>query len=314
MPRVGVVVIHWNAGAATADALRRLAGWTYPRDRIEVVVWDNASFDGSGAATERATAELDAAGIRSRYVRVDVHPGPSAAVNGAIRALRQPPDYVFKVDNDVTLDPGALATLVETAEARPETALFGPRLMSGSLPGTVDHGPYFFGWPYGSLLQRSGGPAVDWKAAREPVGCDILKGSAHLMRYAAVLELGRMYDPTLYFYHEEMELAYRLARSGHGTLWVPAAEGLHGTGLSTSKRPDLGVWLHWRNAVLVPARVLPPFARLAAWARALPTALRLCVRRRDVLPLAAMLSGFVRPVMADDWFDRNCRRSDLQWR
>ena len=47
LPRVRVVVLNWNSAWYTRRCLRSLEKTEYPADRLEVVLVDNGSIDGS---------------------------------------------------------------------------------------------------------------------------------------------------------------------------------------------------------------------------------------------------------------------------
>src|SRR5262245_5061076 len=95
-PTVTVVVVNLDGGAHVLQCLQSIASARYPQDRLEVVVVDNGSIDGS--------AEL----IQDRFPNVAVtkagrNLGFSAANN--LAAQRSRADYMAFVNNDATLDP-----------------------------------------------------------------------------------------------------------------------------------------------------------------------------------------------------------------
>src|SRR5579864_5632586 len=131
--KVAAVVPHWNRRDLLQALLANLGQQTRAFDEILVV--DNGSADGSAAVAERSGA---------RVVRLDRNLGFAAAVNRGIEATKA--DWIAILNNDVTLAPDWLATLlsaIEKAAAEKEDAWFasGKTLMAGDLSridGTFD--------------------------------------------------------------------------------------------------------------------------------------------------------------------------------
>ena len=107
MPFVRLVVLNWNGADHLGACLDALAALDWPADRLDLVVVDNASTDGS----DRIAAERD----RIRLVRND-HNGGFVANNLALRDL-DGVDYVGLVNADSFVEPGWLRALVEGIEA-----------------------------------------------------------------------------------------------------------------------------------------------------------------------------------------------------
>jgi GT2 family glycosyltransferase len=108
-PSVRVVVLNWNAAWLTARCVRSIQTTDYPTDRLEVVVVDNGSIDGS---LERLRHDLT--GVR--FVENDANLGFAEGCNRALRDL-DGVDLVALVNNDATVDPGWLRPLVEVMTA-----------------------------------------------------------------------------------------------------------------------------------------------------------------------------------------------------
>jgi peptidoglycan/xylan/chitin deacetylase (PgdA/CDA1 family)/GT2 family glycosyltransferase len=150
--RVVAVVPCFNDGAFVLGALNSIR----EPEPVEAVVVDDAS-------TEPATLEvlngLRAAGVR--VVRHERNLGLSESRNTGVRASRAP--YVYALDADDLVPPGALAMLADRLDARPElaatfgdTAEFGGRLRRCSTPPRLD--PYRIAfhndYPSSALFRR----------------------------------------------------------------------------------------------------------------------------------------------------------------
>ncbi len=106
-PMVRVVVLNWNGADHLGRCLDALCGLDWPVDRLDLVVVDNASTDGSDRIPEGYP--------RIRVVRND-HNGGFVANNLALRDLADV-DYVGLVNADSFVEPGWLRALVAGIEA-----------------------------------------------------------------------------------------------------------------------------------------------------------------------------------------------------
>ena len=102
-PSVHIVILNWNGWRLTLECLRSLQGLDYADTTIWVV--DNGSTDDS---LER----LRDSGLAPRILENGANLGFGAGCNPAIRrALAEGAEYVWLLNNDTCVDPGALAAI-----------------------------------------------------------------------------------------------------------------------------------------------------------------------------------------------------------
>jgi GT2 family glycosyltransferase len=116
-----VVVLNWNSWWFTRRCLAALARTEHPADRLEVVLVDNASVDGS---LERLRHEFPDV----RIVRNATNLGFAEGCNRAMRDLRGV-DMVALVNNDAVVEPGWLAALVAALDEHPRAGAAAARLV-----------------------------------------------------------------------------------------------------------------------------------------------------------------------------------------
>jgi GT2 family glycosyltransferase len=127
-PKVRLVVLNYNGGALTLRCLRHLEALEWPPDRLDLVVVDNASVDGSVAEIRRAHPGV-------RVVETGANLG-FPANNVGLRDLDADIAYAGLVNNDAFVEPGWLEPLVATLESSPDVGaaaskiLFAPRFRS----------------------------------------------------------------------------------------------------------------------------------------------------------------------------------------
>src|SRR5665213_1162499 len=120
-PVVSVCIVNWNCRKLLKACLRSLTSKLQGL-RLEVIVVDNDSTDGAAEMVERAFP-------RVVLVRNADNAGFARANNQAARLARG--RYLFFLNNDTVVPPGALRRLVEYARAHPEIGLLGPRMRDG---------------------------------------------------------------------------------------------------------------------------------------------------------------------------------------
>ena len=227
-PDVAVVVVTYNALPWIERCLESVRG-------VETVVVDNGSADGTVAF------------VRERFPEVRVveqeNRGLAAGWNAGLE--RTSGRYVLFLNSDAWLADGALARLVEFADAEPKAAVVGPRLRypDGRLQRSVRGFPtlwrlateYFFLRklaPRSRALNSFYGGGFDHDEVRE---VDFLLGACLLVRRAAVDEVGAA-DDSFFLFSEEVDWCYRFRRAGWKVLFFPGAEAFHVGGASHGGR------------------------------------------------------------------------------
>ena len=133
-PRVRLVVLNYNGGDDVVRCVECLERLDWPRERLDIVVVDNQSSDGSPDV------------LRERFPEVTVMPsGGNLGFPANNLAMRDPgdADYVGLVNPDAFAEPGWLAPLVEALEADPEAGgatgkmLFAPTFVDVEIESPV---------------------------------------------------------------------------------------------------------------------------------------------------------------------------------
>jgi hypothetical protein len=119
VPRVRLVVLNYNGGDLLARCVDHLERLDWPEDRLEIVVVDNASPDGS--------ADLVADRPRVTLLRSPANHG-FPANNLALRDLGDV-DYVGLINNDAFTSRGYLQPLVAALEADPRVGAACPKIL-----------------------------------------------------------------------------------------------------------------------------------------------------------------------------------------
>jgi N-acetylglucosaminyl-diphospho-decaprenol L-rhamnosyltransferase len=254
-PSLSVVIPSARGGPDLEACLASLAEQGYPE--LEIVVVDNAAPAGSVPASGAA-----------RVLRNDENRGFVGACNQGIEASSG--ELVLLLNDDTTVEPGALAALVDALLAHPAWAACQAKLLLMDDPACLDTAGSFL-TSTGFLVHRG----LFEPEERFPDSDEIFaaKGAALLVRRAALLDTGGL-DPAFFAYFEETDLCWRLWLAGWEVGFAADARVLHRLGATASGLPSAFVLFHsYKNRIRTLLKNLGP-ARLA-WM--LPYHLALCV-------------------------------------
>jgi GT2 family glycosyltransferase len=193
---------------------------------LEVVVVDNGSTDGAADMVARQFP-------RVKLIRNADNRGFARANNQAARAARG--RYLFFLNNDSRVPPGALRRLLEYARAHPEAGLIGPCLRDAAgrpqlsyrlrpTVGALLHRIGLFRWTglFRQAYRSYRGRGSDFTTTR-PV--EVLMGAALFVRRRLLVEVGG-WDEGYTFGGEDIDLCTRIART-HAVVYHPQVEVTH---------------------------------------------------------------------------------------
>lgn len=230
---LSILIVNWNTHQ---DLLRCLASITTnpPACPFEVLVFDNASTDGSA----------EAVAAQYPHVRLDVGPANLGFARASNRAASNTQgDFWLLLNPDTSVHPGALDALVHYLTGQPRVAAVGPRLINldGSLQPSIERLPSLFGewWRLFHLdhiypVSQYAKAVLDSQA---PQRVEALNGACLLLRADAVRPIG-LFDEDYFVYSEEIDLCDRLTQVGWELHWLPEAVVTHAGGQSTRQVAD----------------------------------------------------------------------------
>ena len=232
LPVVSIVIVSWNTRELLAACLTSVREAAHEVDgRLEVVVVDNASRDGSPEMVHAQFPEVD-------LVRNTENVGFAAANNQAIRRTRG--HYVLLLNPDTEGRPGVLGTLVGFLETHPQAGAVGPRVKGGRGEHQVSCYPLPTLWRelwrllHLDRVSPQGSYPASLFEATTPQRVESILGACLLVRRHA-LEATGLLDEQFFIYTEEIDLCRRLQDHGWHLYWIPQALIIHYGGASTTQ-------------------------------------------------------------------------------
>ena len=199
----------------TLDSVKQMS---YPNSTIVVV--DNGSTDGSQQA------------VRSNHPHVKlIENGTNLGFGGGNNvgmrfALDQQAQWIFLLNNDITVDPNLLSELMAVAMTDPRIGILCPKIYFHSEPETFWYAGgrinYFAGIvSHRGLREKDRGQYDRVEETEYATGC------AFLVR-REVLETVGLFDPVYHpIYSEDADLSVRAQRAGYRLMYVPQAKLWH---------------------------------------------------------------------------------------
>ncbi|MBL8058386.1 MAG: glycosyltransferase family 2 protein, partial [Anaerolineales bacterium] len=223
-PDLSVIIVTYNTRDLTRACVRAVMADAEPSGQaVEVIVVDNASQDDTLTCL---AAEFPAA----RLIANPANLGFARANNRGLEAAGG--RYLFLLNSDTELRPGALGALVAFMDDHPEAGACGPQLLNpdGSLQ------------PSGRPLPSVASVALEmtrlyrlWKRDLyrqpgrdygQPARVGEISGAALLVRRAVLEQVGGL-DPAFFAYYEDTDWCQRMGAYGFAGNYVPAAQVVH---------------------------------------------------------------------------------------
>lgn len=320
---VSIVVVSFN----TCDVLRESLLSVYREAdsmRVQVIVVDNASIDGSAEMIEREFPEVE-------LIRNKVNLGFGPANNLGFKSVRG--HYVVLLNSDAFLTEGSLRRSLEHMDENPRAGLGGGRLIGRD--GSWQPSARMFPTVLIDLIVHSGLAARfprsrffgradrTWADEMEAAEVDWVPGAYCIIRTEVLATTG-LFDPRFFLYYEEVDLCKRIKQNGYSIWYWPDIAVVHIGGDSSRQIRSLemspigGQLILWRmrSMLLYYRKHYGPVARVAMLEEVVWYSIRSLRRRLSKNPDRRKSAGTYQSmisIMSQAWRDtRGGRFSPLQ--
>jgi GT2 family glycosyltransferase len=237
---IAVVIVTYRCAALTIESLRSVAAERAAAGfQLRAIVVDNASGD-----APRIAEAIESNGWRSWVTLVIAAKNGGFAYGNNVGIARayevHVPSYVYLLNPDAQVRPGAIGSLTRFLESHPDVGI------AGSSFEISDGSDWPFAFHFPSLMSEVlEGMQLDplmrvfkrWVVAQHmtqvPQPIDWVCGASMLIRPAVLEAIGGM-DENYFLYFEETDFCYRAKRSGFATWYVPESRVMHIGGQSTT--------------------------------------------------------------------------------
>ncbi|HCN05322.1 MAG TPA: hypothetical protein DIS79_06850 [Bacteroidetes bacterium] len=235
MPDISVLIVNYNVKDYLLQCLRSL--YRSEGDvSIEIVVVDNASSD-------RSVADLQQVFPDVIWVALDENVGFGRGNNVGLQYCTG--RYVLFLNPDTIVSPDTAFTMVRYMDQHPDVGIAGCKVLNpdGTFQLACRRG---LPTPWASFCKLFGlqalfpkiklfsGYNLTYRSVDEMYPVDALIGAFMIAPTSMVREIGG-FDPAFFMYGEDVDLCYRIQKTGKTVMYVPTTTIVHFKGESTRR-------------------------------------------------------------------------------
>ncbi|MGI8803849.1 MAG: glycosyltransferase family 2 protein [Solirubrobacteraceae bacterium] len=282
---VSAVVVNLNGRELLLACVASLETALAPiADQSEILVVDNGSRDGAPEALRVAHPNV-------RLLQFADNRGFPAGVNAGIEATSG--DWLLLLNNDATLDPGAVDELLAAAIDRPRVGALAAQLRFVA-DGNINSAGFAVD-RLGVGFERHIGRAPE-DSEQVPTPVFGASAGAAMLRRAMLEDVGG-FDSSFFLYLEDVDLAWRARMRGWECLYVPASVAHHHHSSTSVHRSPFKHFHVGRNRIRLLAKNMPTRDLLIYAPAILAYDLAYCavavVSDRTLMPVRGRIAGLL---------------------
>ncbi|MCB0571598.1 MAG: bifunctional riboflavin kinase/FAD synthetase [Phaeodactylibacter sp.] len=241
-PGVAVVILNYNGRAYLQQFLPGVLASTYPN--CEVIVADNGSTDGSLAFLAEHFPEVRHIDLRNNY-------GYAQGYNLALQQVDAP--YYVLLNSDVEVPPDWIEPVIRMMEKDPAIGACQPKILAYDERGYFEYAGASGGWldamgyPFcrGRIFAVTEKDEGQYDKKQEIFWAT---GAAFFVRSQLFQALDG-FDADYFAHSEEIDLCWRIKRSGYKVMVQPQSVVYHVGGGTLSYHTPRKVYLNFRNSL-----------------------------------------------------------------
>jgi N-acetylglucosaminyl-diphospho-decaprenol L-rhamnosyltransferase len=217
-----IVIVNWNTAGLLMQCLESIYK-TGSHYSLEVIVVDNGSQDDSVALISQHFPS-------TILLQNEKNLGFARANNQGLS--KGSGRYFMLLNSDTIVLPGAIDTLIQTADSNPQLGAVGPKLLN--MDGTIQKSWASFPSFLSELVGRNFRIRKPVEHCPHAYEVDWIMGACMLVRSTTVAEVGTL-DDTFFFYSEETDWCCRMKEKNWKVWYITNAEIYHLGGGSTNR-------------------------------------------------------------------------------
>lgn len=227
---ISIISVNYNGGEQNLQLLTSIENLNFPKNKIQVIVVDNHSTDGS----DKAIMEKFPNTI---LLKQKTNLGYGPAINIAIKkAVGQ---FIFIVNNDIILDANCPKLLLDFIKNNSNIGIVGPKLLPVKKKAQTAQYQKFNYWT-GHVDMRS-------KIINKPTEVQWIQGCAMFMPKEICQKIGYFDEGFSKIYFEDIDYCVRTQAKGMRTLIYPKAVCYHLQSFTVDKISLSRKWYYWHK-------------------------------------------------------------------
>ena len=256
MTRIAVVILNWNGRHYLEQYLPSVCSYS-DLPETEIIVADNGSTDDSVQFIKENFPSV-------RLIEFSENHGFAMGYCKALSMIDA--TYYVLLNSDVEVTAGWLKPLYQAMEDNPEIGACMPKLLAHDQPGYFEYagasGGYIdrFGYPFcrGRILSTIEKDKGQYDDFREVFWAS---GACMFVRASAYRKAGGL-DGEFFAHMEEIDLCWRMQRTGSTVAVVPQSSVFHVGGGTLPNNTPRKLYLNYRNNLFLLFKNLPVFQLL----------------------------------------------------
>jgi hypothetical protein len=216
-PKVSIIFPNHNGGKEPLECLSSIRDLDYPKSKIEVIVIDNNSSDGSDLNIKEKFPEV-------LLIKNSKNVFFAKAVNQGI--LKATGEYIFIGNDDLIFEKDSLKNLIGYSLKNPNVGVLGGKIFYKSHPKKICSAGYMMNKWTGNVYV-----ALSPNKIKEP---DWIQGCAMLIPKKVFKKTG-LFDSNYTHLFEDYDLCLRAKKAGYKIVYIPFAQFWHGESLTWDK-------------------------------------------------------------------------------
>lgn len=248
--KISIIIVNYNVKYFLEQALHSVRK-AVKGIEAEVFVVDNNSVDGSCEMVKRTFPEVI-------LIENKDNPGFSKANNQGIRLAKG--EYILLLNPDTVVEEDCFTKICAFMDRTPDAGALGVKMIDGKgryLPESKRGLPtpqvaFYKMFGLGKLFPRSkrfGRYYLGHLSKDEINEVEVLAGAFMLLRKTTLEKIGLL-DEDYFMYGEDIDLSYRITKSGYKNYYFPDTTIIHYKGESTKKASVNYVFVFYRAMII----------------------------------------------------------------
>jgi GT2 family glycosyltransferase len=244
LPSVAVVILNWNGRNFLQQFLPSVLASTY--GNMRVIVADNASTDDSVQFVQQTFPAVEILTSKENY-------GFAKGYNFFLQQVKA--DYYVLLNSDVEVTTNWIEPIIELMEADKTIAACQPKLLAYNQKDTFEYAGAGGGWIDALGYPFSRGRVFDVLEKDHGQYNDVAQifwaSGASLFIRAELFHAMHGFDEFFFAHQEEIDLCWRLQRSGYKIMLCPQSVVYHVGGGTLPTGSTQKVYLNFRNNLVM---------------------------------------------------------------
>lgn len=257
MVKVSIVILNWNGKKDTMECLKSLRKLDCVNFKLQIVIVDNGSDDGSVRDFKKVSGFDDLKIIENKS-----NIGFAGGNNVGIKiAIENGADFVMLLNNDTVVKEDLVEKLLEGANRHKDTGILTPKIYF--YPGFEYHKDRYTKTEIGRVIWYAGG-VIDWDNIyasnygvddtdigqySKELEYDFATGACMFVRREVFEKIG-LFDERYFLYLEDTEFSQRASQKGWKVIFIPDAIVWHKVSQSSVIGGNLNDYFITRNRLL----------------------------------------------------------------